>query len=103
MMRKRIFEIIEVAKENDKISTFYDFGMMFVILLSLVPLAFKTETTLLLVIDKVTVAIFIIDYILRWITADYKYQKKKISSFLKYPFSFMAIIDLLSILPSLTV
>ncbi len=101
-MRKRIYEIIEVAKENDKISSIYDIGMMVVIILSLIPLAFKTETIILLIIDKVTVSIFIIDYILRWITADYKYQKKKITSFLRYPFSFMAIIDLLSILPSLT-
>lgn len=101
-MRKRIYEIIEVAKENDIISSIYDIGMMVVIILSLIPLAFKTETIILLIIDKVTVSIFIIDYILRWITADYKYQKKKITSFLRYPFSFMAIIDLLSILPSLT-
>ena len=102
-MRKRIFEIIEVAKENDKISHIYDLSMIVVIFLSLVPLIFKEETMILYIIDKVTVTIFIIDYILRWITADYKYQKKKISSFLKYPFSLMAIIDLLSILPSLTV
>lgn len=101
-MRKRIFEIIEVAKENDKISHIYDLGMIVVIFLSLVPLVFKEETTLLFIIDKVTVTIFIIDYVLRWITADYKYEKKKLSSFIRYPFSIMAIIDLLSILPSLT-
>ena len=57
---------------------------------------------LFFVADKVTVAIFIIDYILRWMTADYKFEKKSISSFLRYPISFMAIIDLISILPSLS-
>ena len=36
-------------------------------------------------------------------TADYKYEKRSVWSFAKYPFSIMAIIDLLSILPSLTV
>lgn len=99
-MRKRIFEIIEVAKENDKISHIYDISMIIVIAFSLVPILFKERTLPLIVIDQVTVSIFIIDYILRWITADYKYKKKSISSFLRYPFSLMAIIDLLSIVPS---
>lgn len=101
-MRKRIYEIIEVAKDNDKISHIYDIFMIVVILLSLTPLVFKVEPTILFWIDKITVCIFIVDYILRWITADYKYDKKKVFSFVRYPFSFMAIIDLLSILPSVT-
>lgn len=100
-MRQRIFEIIEVAKENDKWSRFYDSFMMIVILISIFPLAFKTQTNLFLNIDKITVTIFIIDYVLRLITADYKLNKGKIS-FILYPFTFMAIIDLLSILPSIT-
>jgi len=47
--------------------------------------------------------VFIIDYILRWITADYKLEKREILSFIRYPFTPMALIDLLSILPSLTI
>ena len=50
--------------------------------------------------DRATI-IFIVDYVLRFITADYKLNKGKIS-FVLYPFTFMAIIDLLSILPSIT-
>ena len=46
--------------------------------------------------------IFIIDYILRLITADFKVKKGK-WSFLIYPFTPMAIIDLLCILPSLNI
>ena len=49
------------------------------------------------------VVVFVIDYILRLITADYKYNDKSVSVFLKYPFSFMAIIDLIAILPSITI
>ena len=101
--RKRIFEIIEKSEEGDKISSVYDYFMMIVIALSLFPLAFKQESTVFYIIDKITAIIFIIDYVLRWLTADYKFEKKSITSFLRYPFSFMAIIDLLSILPSLTV
>ncbi|MGN1117309.1 MAG: ion transporter [Acutalibacteraceae bacterium] len=101
-MRKRIFEIIETASDGDKISTAYDLLMMIAIIASLVPLAFKTETEVFKIIDKVCVVIFIVDYFLRLITADYKYNDKSFKSFIRYPFSSMAIIDLLSILPSLT-
>lgn len=102
-MRKRIFEIIEVSRDGDRVSTFYDFFMIFVIVVSLVPLAFKEETTAFIVIDKICVVIFIIDYLLRWLTADYKFKKTSALSFVRYPFSFMAIIDLLSILPSISI
>ena len=101
-MRKRIYEIIEKPDTENKLSRAYDCLMMFIIVLSLLPLAFKQDNIAFKYIDKITVTIFIIDYILRWMTADYKFQKGKILSFLRYPFSFMAIIDLLSILPSLT-
>ena len=101
MSRKRIYEIIE--KSDDRLGAAYDVFMMIVISISLIPLAFKNDYLGFVIIDKVCVAIFIIDYFLRWITADYKYDKKSVSSFLRYPFSGMAIVDLLSILPSLTI
>lgn len=99
-MRKRIFEIIEVAQENDRYSAIYDGFMMVLIVVSLVPLAFKTDHLALDVVDKGCAAIFVVDYLLRWITADYKFNHHSIKSFIIYPFSFMAIVDLLSILPS---
>ncbi len=102
-MRERVFQIIEKSKEGDKISAYYDFFMLFVIVASLVPLAFKQEITAFTVIDKICVCIFIIDYILRWMTADYKFDRSSVWSFIRYPISFMAIIDLLSILPSLSI
>jgi len=102
-MRKRIFEIIELSNGSDKVSGIYDYSMMVVIVASLVPLAFKKDLPAFQIIDNIAVAIFIIDYILRLITADYKFGKKSVSSFVRYPFSFWAIIDLVSILPSVTV
>lgn len=99
-MRKRIFEIIEVAEENDKQSHVYDLSMIVVIIISIIPLAFKEPPAVWATIDKVCVFIFIIDYVLRLITADFKYQSKSALSFIRYPFSPMAIIDLVSILPS---
>ena len=100
--RKRIYEIVERSKGDDTLSSVYDFSMITIIVISLVPLAFKEETALFDILDKVCVSIFILDYFFRWITADYKFLKASIVSFLKYPFSAMAIVDFVSILPSLS-
>ena len=102
MSRKRIFEIIEKSEGNDTLSSVYDLSMIIFIVISLIPLAFKTENAVFNIMDKVSVSIFIIDYILRWATADYKFEKKGIISFLRYPSSPMAVVDLVSILPSLS-
>jgi len=102
-MRKRIFEIIEVSDGDDRLSGIYDTLMLTLIILSLIPLAFKKEILVFSVIDKVCAGVFILDYILRLSTADYKFGKRSVSSFIRYPFSFMAIIDLVSILPSISV
>lgn len=100
-MRKRLYEIIEVAKENDRWSQAYDFIMIFVIFISLLPLTVKEQTAFLNAVDKTTAFIFIIDYLFRLLTADYKLKQGK-WSFVRYPFTFMAIVDLVSILPSVT-
>ncbi len=99
-MRKRIFEIIERAEGNDVASKVYDIIMLIVIFVSLIPLTIKTQTPLLVVIDYICAFIFIFDYTLRWLTADFKISKKY--SFLRYPFTPFAIIDLLAILPTFT-
>lgn len=99
-MRKRIYQIIEVAGENDILSRIYDVFMMVVIVLSLVPIALKSSSGGLGVLEQVTTIIFILDYLLRLVTADFKLEKGG-KSFAIYPFTPMAIIDLLSILPSM--
>lgn len=101
-MREKIFSIIEVADREDRLSYAYDWFMMVTIFASLIPLLFKQEYPVFFYIDKVTVTIFIIDYLFRWATADLK-LKKGVLSFVRYPVTFWAIIDLLSILPSLSV
>ena len=101
-IRKRIFEIIEVGSEQDKVSRIYDYFMMLTIIISIIPLLTHKNTPVFSVIDKITVFIFILDYVFRFITADLKLERGAISFFL-YPFSFIALIDLLSILPSLTI
>lgn len=99
--RRRVYEIIEVAGEGDRASGIYDYAMIAVIIASLLPLAFKETTPTLSVLDKVSVGIFILDYLLRLLTADHKLGKGPVS-FLLYPLTPMALLDLLCILPSFT-
>ncbi len=103
MMRRRIYEVIEVADKGDRESLIYDRFMLVCIAASILPLCFKETNGWFYWMDRVTVAVFIVDYLLRWGTADYKYEKLGKWAFLRYPFSFFGIVDLLSILPSLTV
>ncbi|MGN0181530.1 MAG: ion transporter [Candidatus Ornithomonoglobus sp.] len=100
-MRKRLFEIIDVSDTDDRASALYDSVMIVLICVSIIPLFFKSSNRLFTAIDRVTAAAFIIDYIFRLATADYKYGKHSIKSFIKYPLSPFAIIDVLSILPVL--
>lgn len=97
-MRKRIFTIIEVS-DGDRASAVYDIAMMTVIIASLIPLAFKESNAGFLIIDKCAAIVFIADYALRLLTADFKLKRGAIS-FVLYPLTPMAIIDLLCILPS---
>lgn len=101
-MRKRIYDIIEQGHSGDKASIAYDILMLVAITASIIPLMFIEDRVAFRVIEQVTVALFIIDYLLRWFTADYKVQKKG-WSFVIYPFTGWAIIDLLSILPGLNI
>ena len=100
-MRRRIYDIIEKAESKDMFSRWYDRFMIICIFLSLVPLCFKHTNSFFVGLDIFTASIFIIDYILRWWTADYKLHEGK-HSFVKYPFTPFAIIDLITILASIT-
>ena len=100
MRRERLFEIIEAADENDRASNLYDILMMITIVVSMVPLAFKKEHAVFTTVEQIATAIFSVDYLLRLSTADFKMRKGK-RSFLIYPFTPMALIDLLCILPGL--
>ncbi len=100
-IRKRLFEIVEPQKDHDRGSLIYDIIMLVMITASIVPLCFAQDHSVFRTIELVTVTVFIIDYLLRWSTADYKLGKGA-WSFLIYPFTPAAIIDILSILPVLS-
>lgn len=100
-MRERIFNLVEPPHGEER-ADIYDIIMLCAIIVSIIPLAFKSTNTVFILINCVTVVLFIIDYFLRWITADFKLQRGPVS-FIAYPFSFLAIIDLLSMLPGISV
>lgn len=92
-MRKKIYNILNQ-------NAIYDTFMFTVIIISIIPLAFVKQQSWMTLIDRITVIIFIVDYILRWFVADK--LSNKLNKFILYPLTPMAIIDLLSILPSIT-
>lgn len=100
-LRQKIYEIVEPRyNTNDgTVSRVYDWVMLVAIIIGIIPLMFREQTRLFYTFDIVSCAFFIIDYIMRWMTADYRIKKGALS-FLIYPFTIMAIIDLLSILPT---
>lgn len=101
--RQRIYQMVETGNKDILINEIYDWVMLVFIILSLVPLTSRKEYAVFEWFDKISVTAFIIDYILRWSTADYRLSNMpKWKAFLLYPFTAFAIIDLLSILPSFT-
>lgn len=94
-MRERLYSLVN----GDEGEAMWCGRVMTVLIVaSLVPLCFKDSNPALEVVEYVCVVVFILDYLARWVTADLKLGKGALS-FVIYPFTPMAIIDLLSILP----
>lgn len=100
-MRKKLFDIIKPNAIENRNGRVYDYIMIVAIVISILPLFFRGQYHMFYYTEKITVGLFIIDYLIRWITADYLFDKKGIIPFLIYPFSLKAIIDILSILPAI--
>ena len=100
MLQQKIYDLINRDRKGMFASRIYDWFMLVMIIASIVPLMFIEDYSIFKVIEVVTVTAFIIDYILRWYTSDIQLKKGWIS-YIIYPFTPMAIIDLLSILPGL--
>ncbi|SDM54055.1 ion transporter [Lachnospira pectinoschiza] len=104
IVRENIFYAIEpTVTDNTSKLNLYDWIMLISIITGIVPLAFKYSTPGLSILDKVVAGIFIFDYVLRFCTADFKFNDFRPISFAKYPFTIGAIIDLVSILPAFTI
>ena len=98
MTQQEIYDIINRDRQGDWISRIYDWFMLVMIMASITPLMFINDYPVFKIIEIITIIAFVIDYILRWYTANIRLKKGWLS-YLIYPFTPMAIIDLLSILP----
>lgn len=73
--------------------------MTIVIVISLLPLCVKETTPVLTTIEWVCATIFVLDYLARWCTSDKLLRKGRLS-YVIYPIAPMAVVDLVSILPT---
>ena len=94
-LRLKLFKIVE---KDTTYYEWYDILILICIWISIIPLTFKEQNRFTFTITVITTIIFIIDYILRWITSDFRLKRRGIISFIKYPTTMSAIFDLIVIL-----
>jgi voltage-gated potassium channel len=97
--RDYIRELIE-PRNDSSASRVYDSIMLSAIIIGILPLMFREQLTIFWYFDLISGLCFVVDYLLRWITADFSSKHNRFLAFVVYPFTPMAIIDLLSILPT---
>ena len=100
--RKWINDLVEPGKAGT-LSQIYDCLMLVAIVMGTIPLLFREYRLLFLYFDIFSGVIYMVDYLLRWMTCDLRSEKPRWKAFLLYPFTPMAILDLLSILPTFEV
>ena len=107
--RKRLWQILERGNSEDKISVYTDIFLISLIILNIIAVLLETVDSIytlykfeFLIFERVSTAIFLIEYILRvWVCIeDDKIKKKrtKVIVRLKYMATWPAIIDLLAVL-----
>ena len=101
MIRQKIYDIVELKEVNSLASRLYNQFMLILVVISMLPLAFKADYAIFAITDVVVVSVFIVDYLLNWLTADIRFGQRGIWPFIRYPFSLPGIVDMLSILPAL--
>ena len=74
MLLQRIYNLVN--RKDLLSSRIYDYFMLLMIITSVVPLMFVDDYPIFRIIEIVTVLVFIIDYLLRWITSGHAAQKR---------------------------
>lgn len=104
-MKRRVFEIISKAENGDRASRIFDVSIMTLIVLSVLSIILESFQSVadrfgsvFHVFEIMTVVVFTAEYLARIWTADLLYPNVARPR-LKYILSFMAIMDLLAVLP----
>ena len=108
-IRKRIWEILETNNPNDKFSYYTDILLISLIILNIIAVLLETVDSIynkyaleFLIFERISTAIFLIEYILRiWVCVEAKAKKNNLIARLKYAATWPAIIDLLAVLSGL--
>ena len=105
-IKKRIFKIIEPPEDSDAAGQIFDLLIVTLIIVNLILVILDTfDIPDLLrdvfgVVEFFSVIVFTVEYILRVWTADMLFpDQSKAKAYIKYIFSFMALIDLFAVLP----
>ena len=105
-LKRRTFKIIQPAEHGDRASKVFDLSIIALIIINVVLVIADTFTLpenvreIFSITETISVIVFTIEYILRLWTSDLLFSNSgKIKARFKYIFSFMALIDLFSILP----
>lgn len=104
--KKRIFEIIQIGNRKDRPSRLFDFALVIAIIVNISVLFLETFDSLSRfqplfdILEMITIAFFVVEYILRIWTADQLYPSAtKGEAIRKFVFSYDGIVELLTILP----
>jgi len=95
-MRRRIYKTVHVY-EGNLLSVLYKWFMIVTIIASLIPLTIREKHEAFNYVYGVCLCIYVVDFVLRWVSADYKFGNHHWSSFVRYPFRIISIIDLVSV------
>jgi len=105
-IKNRVFEIIQIGSNSDLASNLFDAGFVLMVFTNLFITIFETFDSsapymcVLDVVELITVLFFSAEYLLRVWTAEFLYPNlTRGKAVLRYMFSFIGLIDLLSFLP----
>lgn len=100
--KRRVYEVIEVSNVGDRSSRAYDVMITTAVIVGLLPMTLKGENLYTRLIEFLTGFIFLTDYCVRVYTADFKMGYKSIKAYIAYVLTPLAIMDLLAIIPVIT-
>ena len=107
MIKKRVWEILELSKDNDSTSKYFDYFISILIGLNVVAIILETEksiyegyTAYFLYFELFSIVIFTAEYLLRfWSCVSSEAYREPILGRIKYLLTPMAVIDLIAIAP----
>lgn len=106
-IKRRVFQILEGCDEQDQVSRLVNFFIITLILANVAAILLETEASIyniyawhFQVFEVFSVAVFSVEYLLRlWVCTEKAEYSRPLSGRLRYMTSFLAVIDLLAILP----